>query len=221
MTLYLGVDVAGANNTWAAVLSDEDGSLAFRLPPHSTSLPEIVSFADSNDVSAVAIDAQLTVSLSDLTGFRSSDMELRALLPDANRNWVASVNSLMAVPVRGQMLAVSLSTTVPTVIETHPRACLHFACGPSFDDAIMNYKREPGAADCVSRLWDSWSQSFGISGSLPELSDGALDAAVCATIAYLCHTGPSRLYRLRHHNADRTGHGPFVVLAPELKPTDG
>lgn len=221
MILYLGVDVAGANNTWAAVLSDENELLSFRLPPHPTSLPEIVSFADINDVDAVAIDAKLTVSLSDLTGFRSSDLELRELLPAQHRNWVASVNSLMAVPIRGQMLAAALSTVVPTVIETHPGACLHFAFGPSFDDAVTNYKHEHGAAECVSRLWNAWSAMFHISNPLPELADGALDAAVCATLAYLCHANPGKLHRLRHRNADRTGHGPFVVLSPALKPTLG
>ena len=44
--------------------------------------------------------------------------------------------------------------------------------------------------------------------------DGALDALVCATVAYLFHHEPATLLRLRHEVAGKTGRGPFYVLTP-------
>lgn len=81
---------------------------------------EIVAVADAENIAAVTIDAQLTTAVSDEQGFRLGDMFLRAMLPAGYRDWVASINSLMAVPVRGQMLAEALGATVDTILETHP-----------------------------------------------------------------------------------------------------
>ena len=221
MSLYLGIDVAGASNTWCAALSDDGTQLKLALAPHVATLPDIVAYTNDNDVLAAAIDAQLSIAMSNLTGFRSGDTELRNLLPAQHRNWVASVNSLMAVPIRGQMLADALSPSVATIIETHPRASLYFGCPPDHEDSIANYKRDPGAAECVSHLWAYWSTSFGLTDALSTNTDGALDAVVCATIAYLCHNDPTRLFRLRHNAVDRTGHGPFYILDPSQRPNIG
>ena len=48
---------------------------------------------------------------------------------------------------------------------------------------------------------------------IPE-KDGALDALVCATIAYLFHFKPDELYFLRHKNVNKSGSGPFYVIKP-------
>jgi len=221
LSLYLGIDVAGAKNTWFAALSDDGAQLKLAMTPHIATLPDIVAFTNDHDVLAAAIDAQLSIAMSNLTGFRSADTELRELLPPHHRNWVASVNSLMAVPIRGQMLADAISPSVATIIETHPRASLYFGCPPDHQESIANYKREPGAAECVRNLWAYWSAEFGLTDPLGNDSDGALDAVVCATIAYLCHNDPSRLFRLRHNAVDRRGHGPFYILHPDQRPNAG
>ena len=116
--IYLGIDVAGASNTWISGLSQKNGHLEIVLEPHSTSLEEIVNFCKENHVVGAAIDAQLTMSLTENSGFRKSDQKLRELLPPDCRNWVASVNSLMAVPVRGRFLSEFLAPVVGTIIET-------------------------------------------------------------------------------------------------------
>ena len=178
MSLYLGIDVAGANNTWFAALSDDGTQLKLAVTPQLATLPNIVAFTNDNDVMAAAIDAQLSIAMSNLTGFRSADTELRELLPAHHRNWVASVNSLMAVPIRGQMLADALSSSVATIIETHPRASLYFGCPSDHEESIANYKRDPGAAECVTHLWAYWAAEFGLTDPLGTNTDGALDAVV-------------------------------------------
>jgi len=221
MSHYLGIDVAGASNTWFTSLSRDDDGLRLAVPPHVAPLTEIVAHTDEHDVLAAAIDAQLSMAISDNNGFRSADYQLRDILPDHFQNWVASINSLMAVPVRGRQLADSLSPTVATIIETHPRATLYFGCPLTYEDSIANYKKGPNAPDCVAHLWEYWAECFGIIDPLGNLSDGALDAVVCATVAYLCHNEPDRLFRLRHTATDRNGHGPFYVLHPDRRPDNG
>ncbi len=85
----------------------------------------------------VAIDAQLTWAAADERGFRSSDLQLRDLVPDSS--WVASQNSLMAVPVRGRQVAELVAPWVGTIIETHPRACLYL-WRPDLLPQIRTYK---------------------------------------------------------------------------------
>ncbi len=65
--------------------------------PTQTTLAEIVEYAERESVLAVAVDAQLTLAVSDLTGFRSGDLALRGMLPVDCYNWVQSINSMMAV----------------------------------------------------------------------------------------------------------------------------
>ncbi len=57
-------------------------------------LAEIVGYCEENVVMAAAIDAQLTIVLSEENGYRTSDIKLRELLPPDCRTWVASFNSL-------------------------------------------------------------------------------------------------------------------------------
>jgi hypothetical protein len=115
------------------------------------------------------------------------------------------------------MLAEGLSPAVATIVETHPRASLYFASDAALDQALRDYKNGPGTAAHVEALWRAWCSRFGIEGELGRLSDGPLDSAVCATIAYLTHHRPEGLFRLRHAAGDKTGRGPFFVVNPQLR----
>ena len=215
--IYLGVDVAGASNTWIAGLSATDGVLRATLEPRLASLEGIVDYCREHHVQAVAIDAQLAICLSAENGFRAADMRLRELLGDC-RNWVVSFNGLMAVPIRGRMLSEALAPLVGTILETHPRACLHLGLGEMVGTAVRCYKnkKEPAVAqERVSTLWQAWSGRFAIQCPVPPENDGALDALVCATVAYLYHHAPERLLKLEHTEADIRGRGPFYVAAEE------
>ncbi len=215
--IFLGVDIAGGENTWLACITKDGDRVTLEQPPRRASLAEINQLAEQRDVVAVAIDAQLSIALSDENGFRSSDTELRALLPTDFRTWVASFNSLMAVPIRARLLSEALSPSVGTILETHPRACLYFASSTALDEAIRLYKKGADTAQHIQSLWQFWSQRFGIEGALVTPTDGALDSAVCATVAYLAHHRPEDLFRLRHSALDKCGRGPFYVIRPELR----
>lgn len=214
--IFLGVDVAGAKNTWVAALSPKGGSLEVVAIPHLSTLEKIAAYCEEKSVVAVAIDAQLTMALSDEDGFRTSDRWLRALLPPDCQNWVASINSLMAVPIRGRLLADSLSPVVGTLLETHPRASLLFGLEKTAGTAIRNYKRKDSSAkEHTIALLRRWCSRFHIAvGSEIPTKDGALDSLVCATVAYLFHHAPERLLKLRYKVEGKTGRGPFYVLAP-------
>ena len=226
--VYLGVDVAGAKNTWMVYLSPTDHGLAAVDGPHKTSLEAVVDYCEGNNVVAATIDAQLTAALSEENGFRESDMELREMLlkRQGSRNWVASAAGLLAVPVRGRLLAEHLPPTVGTVIETHPRASLLFALGEELLEPIWEYKpkRDDTRSETevrrshVRTLWKLWSEAFGVLQHEPVYHDGALDSLVCATVAYLYHHETDALHKLRHEVAGRVGRGPFYVVAPDAKP---
>lgn len=221
------MDVAGAKNTWVAGLSSRSEGLSVIEGPRKASLNDIVDYCEENNVVAAAIDAQLTAALTEENGFRTSDMELRDLLVEkkGSRNWVAAATGLMAVPVRGRLLADHLAPTVGTLIETHPRASLLFGLGHAGEEirtAIREYK--PKSSDTkeqktarkshTERLWRLWSASerFDITCYERVRDDGALDALVCATVAYLFHREPDALHKLRHAEPGKVGRGPFYVL---------
>lgn len=214
--LYLGVDVAGASNTWIALIAcDQDGNSRVAEPPRKASLREIASIADDSHVVAAVVDAQLTASLDDEMGFRNSDHELRAMLPSGCRNWVASINSLMAVPIRGQLIAAALGTAVGSVLETHPRACLFFASDrDDLREACSLYKS--ASPESIRLLWERWARRFEISYDEAPSSDGGLDALVCATIGRLFHVRPHALQKLGHDQPNRIGRGPFYILASTM-----
>jgi predicted nuclease with RNAse H fold len=216
--VFLGVDVAGQSNTWVTALAARENDLEVIAVPHTSSLSQILAYCEAHHVVSVAIDAQLTVSVSEDGGFRDADRTLRSLLPPECRNWVASVNSLMAVPVRGRLLAEMLSPLVGTIIETHPRACLLFGLEKSAMEPLGQYKnKKRGAAtqDHVAHLLEAWCARYGIASrdDLP-LTDGAVDSLVCATVAYLFHRDPGKLLRLATQAGDLGGRGPFFVVAP-------
>ncbi len=215
-SIYLGIDVAGKDNTWADGLSQKNDGLEMIVQPHRANLKGILTFCEENNVVAVAIDAQLTAALSDESGFRTSDHELQKLLTPDCKNWVASINSLMAVPVRGRLLAESLSPIVGTLLETHPRACLMLGLDRSLGMAVRDYK----GSDAISKghlikLLQHWCERYHISCCMEKLKQSdELDSIVCATVAYLYHHLPKKLLKLKNEAEDKIGRGPFYVIAP-------
>lgn len=210
---YLGVDIAGAQSTWMCALTPSGGKLTITQQPIQASLKQIIQYAEEYPVVATAIDAQLTWAISDERGFRPSDLELRDILPKQCVKWVASQNSLMAVPVRGRQLAEYLSPVVGTIIETHPRVCLYFADN-SLLASVMLYKSNDGATH-TEKLWRFWIKRFHIDAKTPmTITHDALDSMVCATVAYLYHHLPEQLKRLSYVAEDKRGRGPFVVIEP-------
>ncbi|MCE7888419.1 MAG: DUF429 domain-containing protein [Sorangiineae bacterium PRO1] len=212
-TLFMGIDVAGRSNTWACLIVEQDDGLTLVNGPARRTLAEIVEAATSNEVAAAAVDAQLTYALSEENGFRSSDEQLRALLPAGCRDWVASQNSLMAVPVRGRQLAEALAPRVGTLLETHPRACLQFLL-PDQSEAVSGYKKkeDPRRQAWLDALWQGLNAAFSLRGSTPELDDGVIDSTVCALAAWAYHRVPERLRRLNQSASDARGWGPFYVF---------
>jgi len=213
--IYLGVDIAGARNTWVAGLAWRQERLEVAIQPHLSTLEQIVDLCLQGRVVGAAIDAQLSMSLAAETGFRQSDLKLREMLPVDCRNWVSSLNSLMAVPVRGLLLGQHLAPLVGTLLETHPRACLYFGLGPEFYPAVRAYKSQDAGYEHIALLWAGLRTRFRIASELPLESDGALDALVCATVVYLYHHDPASLLRLDAGARDLRGYGPFYVLAPD------
>lgn len=183
--------------------------LRVEFGPKLASPDQLLAVLTHQPATAVAIDGQLSLALSDANGFRSSDRELRKLLPSDCRNWVASANSLMAVPLRANLLSERIAPVVGTVVETHPRASLYLELGAAYLPAIRQYKHEPAL---IAPLLEAWTARFGLHGGVAASSDGALDAIVCATVAYCYHAAPERLRYLVHDAPDRRGGGPFVVL---------
>src|SRR5260370_17864359 len=102
--IFLGVDVAGAANTWVAALSSKgDGNLVLVDKPGLTRLKDIVSYCEQHYVIAVALDAQLTMALSDENGFRTSNKKLRPVFPSVPEPCCPWINSLMFLPIHGQL----------------------------------------------------------------------------------------------------------------------
>lgn len=211
--LFLGVDVAGQNNTWIAGIRSLSGVLIVNVQPRLETLQNIRQLCENENVVAAAIDAQLSLSILNESGFRKSDYQLRELLiPIGCQNWVASINSLMTVPVRGQLLAGALRPIVGTILETHPRVDLYFGLGEKALPWIKAYKSSKQTGSEVKSIWDLWSERFSIHwDGVPE-TDGALDALVCATIAYLYHHQPDQLIKLRNTSEGTQEYGPFYVI---------
>ncbi len=213
--MFVGVDVAGEENTWAVVLS---GDLTV-LPVlslsegRSVTLYEIVKFFEENTALAVAIDAPLTFGLMDEGGFRESDRVLREILKmkGGNPNWVVSYHVLQAVPVRGLTLAEALSPLVGTLIETHPRASLFLSLPKELKTLVQLYKRDENSLRTIWRfLVERWQLR---TEKVPRfVSDGIVDALVCAITAYLYHKKPEELLFLPPTKGAR-GRGPFVVIS--------
>ena len=217
MNCYLGIDIGGQDNTWMAVIRENGGEVPV-VEVQQTSLQKIVARCkDDNNVLAVAIDGQLTFSITQENGFRLSDLELKKQLGERFENRVASYNSLMAVPVRGRNLADTISPFVGTIIETHPTACLLLGLDASdgcVANAIEVYKHsgEERSPAC-QLLWERWCSKFELTADLPnQIRDGHVDALVTATVAWLYNRKPEQLQRLTDDVSDEVGRGPFWVV---------
>jgi predicted nuclease with RNAse H fold len=211
--IYMGVDIAGAQNTWACGISTSTDNLEICLPPAIYTLSQIVNYAEDNSVCAVAIDAQLTCSIEEENGVRSSDLQLKAMLPLDCKSWVASQNSLAAVPTRGRQLSEALGPVIGTIIETHPRACLYLA-DPAGNLSATKYYKKPNYDYFLRELFTWWLEHFKFRWDSIRFSEGSLDAIVCATVAYLYHHDFDKLIRLDHTATNKTGRGPFYVIKP-------
>ncbi|HIE32477.1 MAG TPA: DUF429 domain-containing protein [Thermodesulfobacteriaceae bacterium] len=214
---FLGIDLAGEKNTWIVALK-EGRTLSFEiLKP--VSLESIVSFCEKHWVLGVAIDAPLTFGLKDEKGFRESDQKLRNLLPKEASNWVVSYHGLQAVPIRGKILAEALSPVVGTILETHPRASLYFFLPKEMKELTFRYKPKKGLPKAVQeealkKIWGYLLKSFDIPTESLEnhISDGLVDALVCALTAWLFHRAPENLISLSSKALGTFGRGPFVVI---------
>lgn len=212
-TTFTGVAIAGAENTWVAAISSSANGTEIIFQPRALLANQLADLIDELQPLGIAIDGQLSLAYSESNGFRSSDLELRELLPPGCRSWVASSNSLMAVPVRAQLLAEYVAPIVGTVLETHPRATLLLELGLGCLADVQTYKKSPTSVARLSRLW---IERFQIQGEVHIPTHDALDALVCATVALAFHSDPSRVRQLSHKAKDRRGRGPFVVLDQSL-----
>lgn len=224
MHCYVGVDVGGQSNTWAATITEDRGKIV-RVQVGKTTLQAVVDKCQSEDVMALAIDAPLTFSMSRENGFRLSDDHLKKLLPMGFQARVMSPASMMAVPLRGTALATAASPFVGTIIETHPTACLLLAFTEgSVQEAVKGYKRSrrenedktdyDAALSAHCRfLWTRWTEHFQLPVELPaKMSGDPVDAVITATVAWLYHRAPERLQRLAPGQNDEVGRGPFWVV---------
>jgi predicted nuclease with RNAse H fold len=223
---FLGVDIAGQEHTAISCLELSSNKLeVLHVQDKDVSLREIVEYCIREEVLGVSIDAPLTSSLLDNeAGFRQSDRKLREFLPNEWQNWVMSMNSMMAVPVRGRFLADILSPEVGTIIETHPRACLGLLFAESQGKNLTAYKGKEPDIDACEALLELWCKRWDIQKKGVPISNNVLDALVCATVAYLYHAAPHELTKLgasaqpdkdtKPQLGMARGHGPFVVVRP-------
>ena len=126
---FLGIDIAGAENSWVCELVWEEDKkrICWLKPPYKIeALSEIVNLIKNKDFICCAIDAPLSFS-PQTKKWRWADIELRCLLEKDIKNWVQSPNSMQAVPLRAQQLASLMLPYVGAIIETHPRSSL-FLC---------------------------------------------------------------------------------------------
>ncbi len=224
MFYYLGIDIAGKRNTWAVALRfdgdrlilSEELSLKIPSQPRCSELKEVLKFCQENKVLGCSIDAPLSFSISIEDGLRKSDKKLKELLsrihPQATR-WVVSYNTLMAVPLRGFLLAEAINPYCGTIVETHPRASLLFCLSEESRHLAIDYKKEPKA---VSKYEKDFKRLFesGFRIRLPKglkLNDGVIDAIVCGFTAFLFARAPESLEFLPSESQLR-GFGPFVVI---------
>lgn len=226
---FVGVDLAGANNTWVAAVALGRRKLSLALKPQPCDLPFLIELVRRQPVLGCAIDAPLSLSLTDHTGLRSSDRQLRSIARQLARDhgqpasrlisWVASFNFLMAVPIRARLLAEALQPHVPMLFETHPRLNMAFV-DPALLPLLQTYKSKQAddaqKQSAAAELWRRWSARFAITGSPSESADhdGAIDALVCATAAAQLHRTPQSMCLLPHDADACTGGGPFIVFEP-------
>ncbi|HEA83898.1 MAG TPA: DUF429 domain-containing protein [Thermodesulfobacterium geofontis] len=220
MFYFLGIDIAGSKNTWVVALKSKKDflelcpllSLDFPSDPSSIEdFSPIINFCQKNKVLAVAFDAPLSFSLKDKSGFRVSDKALKELLPEKAKSWVVSYHTLMAVPIRALLLSELLSPFCGTIIETHPRASLYFCLPENKKVLSFTYKKNFSEED--KNFLSNWIKTkFNLIINFSvKLTEGILDAIMCALAGYFYHKMPEKLIFLPTNDNSR-GFGPFVVI---------
>jgi len=220
MFYFLGIDIAGSKNTWVAALKNKKDFLKLcpllsldnpSAPSSIEDFSPIVSFCQKNKVLAVAFDAPLSFSLKDKSGFRVSDKALKGLLPKKAKSWVVSYHTLMAVPIRALLLSELISPFCGTIIETHPRSSLYFCLPENKKILSFIYKKYISEEDKNFLInWLKTKFNLIINFSI-NLTEGILDAIICALTGYFYHKMPEKLMFLPT-NGNSRGFGPFVVI---------
>ncbi len=223
MFYFLGIDIAGSNNTWVVALgfSKDENTLIpvealslknFSFPEPLLELEEVVKFSLKNRVIGAGIDAPLSFSLiEDKKGFRTADKFLKSILPPRAKNWVVSYNALMAVPLRGLLLARKLSPFCGTIIETHPRASFYFCLPEQYKFLAFKYKKSSLLHEEKILIINIFKK-FGIKKFKENLLvEGIIDAIFCALAVYFFHRAPEKLLFLPD-TPSAEGYGPFVII---------
>ncbi len=221
MVYFLGIDIAGSKNTWIVVLKSEKDLLELCPllslenpfnPNYIEDFSLIIDFCKKYKVLGVAFDAPLSFSLQNKRGFRTSDKTLKNLLPPKAKSWVVSYHTLMAVPIRALLLGEALSPFCGTIIETHPRANLYFCLPESKKELSFTYKKKISKQE--EKFLIQWlKEKFNLIINFNfKLTEGVLDAIMCALACYFYHRIPEKLIFLPMEDTHK-GFGPFVVMS--------
>ena len=218
---FLGIDIAGAENSWVCELVwEEDKKRIFwsRPPYKIEALSEIVNLVKNKDFICCAIDAPLSFT-PQTKKWRLCDIELRCLLDKDIKNWVQSPNSMQAVPLRAQQLASLILPYVGALIETHPRSSLFFILKEK-SESLKKYKTSfKYLRQLTNKVFDYIPRLLNIDFviSPKEIkTDGALDALICALMAFLYIKDYHLLYKLSL-GEEVHGFAPFYIFAPHSK----
>jgi len=118
----------------------------------------------------------------------------------------------MAVPIRALLLSEALSPFCGTIIETHPRASFYFCLPENKKELAFIYKKslpEDEKDFLIRWLKEKFNLSIDFEFNLTE---GILDAIMCALACYFYHRIPEKLIFLPGEEALK-GFGPFVVIS--------
>ena len=218
---FLGIDIAGAENSWVCELVWEEDKkrICWLKPPYKIeALSEIVNLIKNKDFICCAIDAPLSFS-PQTKKWRWADIELRCLLEKDIKNWVQSPNSMQAVPLRAQQLASLMLPYVGAIIETHPRSSLFFMLTEK-SESLKKYKSSfKYLRQLTNKVFTYVPQLLNIDFAISPKeikTDGALDALICALIAFLYIKRYHLLYKLSL-GEEVYGFGPFYIFAPSSK----
>lgn len=180
----VGVDIAGAKNTWMAVIDLDSQANEFDEEyPKMQTLEEIVVYCldPKNDVKNIVIDAPLSYAIDEENGMRDCELLLREALfcNGYKREYVASSNSLQGVAIRGYRLAEELRQRGfnGDILEIIPRYCLaQFATASGNSQliqAIKSYKvlskKDKQGNEIIDKssvilkrkwIWDEWRSFY-------------------------------------------------------------
>jgi predicted nuclease with RNAse H fold len=204
--LYIGIDIAGAENTWICSIRQESRKLFVEeLTNKYKSILEMTNFLKSKHFTICSIDAPLTYPINEANGFRRSDRELKELLN--NKNIVSSSNSLMAVPLRaGYLLKMFESNGIERFYETHPRASAYLL-KTNRDDLFDKYKKKGfDHFDEIAKLIEIILHNTGYELKLEGLPNkhDAVDSLLCAISSFCIKSKAFNVRFLNHDDNERS-----------------